>query len=404
MTFQLFRRSRERDIQQAQIRAVAASPLFDPDWYLRQYPDVAAAGEDPAHHYVTKGATERRSPGPNFDADAYLTSYPDVAASGVNPLLHYMQFGMAEGRDAKLEARIRAVAASPLFDAAWYLQQYPDVAASGEDPARHYTLCGASERRLPGPNFDAEAYLTSYPDVAASGVNPLLHYITWGVAEGRDFQLDAQIRAVAASPLFDREWYLRRYPDVAEAGLDPARHYATQGAAERRSPGPDFDAGAYLAAYPDVAASGVNPLLHYMHWGKAEGRDPKPQSEEAERYRRWVQEFDTLDDADRIAIRAHIAAFARRPVISIVVPVYETKETYLREMFESVLQQIYPDWELCVADDAFDAAACGRSVGALPPAGSSDQDHLPPGEWAHRGREQLGARPRHRRIRSASGS
>ena len=331
---------------------MAASPLFDRDWYLRRYPDVAAAGEDPAHHFAVHGAAERRSPGPNFDAEAYLTTYPDVAASGVNPLLHYLQWGMAEGRDPQLEARIRAVAASPLFDAAWYLRQYPDVAAAGEDPARHYAIHGASERRSPGPNFDAEAYLTSYPDVAASGVNPLLHYVHWGMAEGRDPQLEAQIRAVAASPLFDRNWYLRRYPDVAEAGLDPARHYVVQGAGERRSPGPEFDAEAYLTAYPDVSASGANPLLHYVQWGMAEGRDPRPQLEEAERYERWVREYDTLDEADRTAIRSHIAELARRPVISIVVPVYETKEEYLREMIESVLQQIYPDWELCLADDA----------------------------------------------------
>jgi GT2 family glycosyltransferase/SAM-dependent methyltransferase len=439
VSFQPFRRSRERDIQQAQIRAVVASPLFDPDWYLRQYPDVALAGEDPAHHYALHGAAECRSPGPDFDAEAYLTTYPDVAASGVNPLLHYIQWGQAEGRELYPRGQIRVVSESALFDADWYRQRYPDVAASGEDPARHYVLHGAAELRSPGPAFDAEAYVTAYPDVAASGVNPLLHYLQWGQAEGRDPQLEAQVRTVAASPLFDRDWYLQRYPDVASTGVDPARHYATrggverrspgpnfdaetylslyadiaasgvnpllhyvhwgqaegrdlqlaarvravatstlfdrdwylrrypdvgeagldpawhyavQGAAERRSPGPDFDAEGYLAAYPDVAADGANPLLHYLFWGMAEGRHPKPRVEQGERYQRWVRDYDTLTDADRVAIRAHIAAFARRPVISIVVPVYETKEDYLREMIESVFQQIYPYWELCIADDA----------------------------------------------------
>ncbi len=70
------------------------------------------------------------------------------------------------------------------------------------------------------------------------------------------------------------------------------------------------------------------------------------------RYEHWVAQYDTLHDADRAAIRAHIAELAKRPLISVVVPVYNTEEQYLREMIESVLQQLYPHWELCLADDA----------------------------------------------------
>ena len=38
------------------------------------------------------------------------------------------------------------------------------------------------------------------------------------------------------------------------------------------------------------------------------------------------------------------------PLISIVVPVYRTPEIYLREMIESVMNQTYGNWELCLAD------------------------------------------------------
>ncbi|MCU6724765.1 Hyaluronan synthase [uncultured Clostridium sp.] len=38
------------------------------------------------------------------------------------------------------------------------------------------------------------------------------------------------------------------------------------------------------------------------------------------------------------------------PLISIVVPVYRTPEIYLREMIESVVNQTYGNWELCLAD------------------------------------------------------
>jgi glycosyltransferase involved in cell wall biosynthesis len=40
------------------------------------------------------------------------------------------------------------------------------------------------------------------------------------------------------------------------------------------------------------------------------------------------------------------------PLISVVMPVYEAPDGYLRAAIDSVLQQLYPHWELCIADDA----------------------------------------------------
>lgn len=40
------------------------------------------------------------------------------------------------------------------------------------------------------------------------------------------------------------------------------------------------------------------------------------------------------------------------PLISVVVPAYNTPEKYLHELLECLKQQIYPRWELCIADDA----------------------------------------------------
>ncbi len=40
------------------------------------------------------------------------------------------------------------------------------------------------------------------------------------------------------------------------------------------------------------------------------------------------------------------------PLISVVVPAYNTPEKYLRELLDSLRQQLYPRWELCIADDA----------------------------------------------------
>lgn len=45
-----------------------ASLIFDPDWYTAQYPDVAAAGIDPAQHFLNTGFSEGRNPNRYFDS------------------------------------------------------------------------------------------------------------------------------------------------------------------------------------------------------------------------------------------------------------------------------------------------------------------------------------------------
>lgn len=42
---------------------------------------------------------------------------------------------------------------------------------------------------------------------------------------------------------------------------------------------------------------------------------------------------------------------ANKPLISVIMPVYNVDEQYLRECIESVIRQMYPYWELCIADD-----------------------------------------------------
>ncbi len=69
-------------------------------------------------------------------------------------------------------------------------------------------------------------------------------------------------------------------------------------------------------------------------------------------YARWIRRYDTLTEADRSAMRARIAGFAHPPRFSVLMPVYNTPDRFLRQAIESVRRQIYPHWELCIADDA----------------------------------------------------
>jgi hypothetical protein len=85
-------------LQWDHVRLIESSRLFDGGWYLREYPDVVAAGANPAEHFLLHGADEGRNPGPGFDTTFYLRAYPDVAQSRANPLVHYLLFGAHEGR------------------------------------------------------------------------------------------------------------------------------------------------------------------------------------------------------------------------------------------------------------------------------------------------------------------
>ena len=69
-------------------------------------------------------------------------------------------------------------------------------------------------------------------------------------------------------------------------------------------------------------------------------------------YSSWVEECDRLSNVDLQKIKDHSARFEYKPLISIVMPTYNTKPEFLKEAIESVIAQTYTNWELCIADDA----------------------------------------------------
>ena len=106
--------------------------------------------------------------------------------------------------------------------------------------------------------------------------------------------------------LFDPAWYRKTHADMAEWEGDPWEHYLKYGKDEGR---------------------GLNKILNFVTTGV---------------YRRKI-----IQDMEK-----KMAAFSRRPLISVIMPVYNTKPEWLRQAIESVCNQIYPHWELCIADDA----------------------------------------------------
>ena len=78
---------------------VRKSGLFDAEYYLVTYPDVAERNIDPLVHYLEEGARAGRNPNPDFDAGFYLEQCRRRGEHPNNPLLHYLRIGAA--RDFK---------------------------------------------------------------------------------------------------------------------------------------------------------------------------------------------------------------------------------------------------------------------------------------------------------------
>ncbi|MDH3346552.1 MAG: glycosyltransferase [Desulfobulbaceae bacterium] len=207
----------------------------------------------------------------------------------------------------------RVIKESGLFNPVYYLAENPDLRGASIDPLIHYLENGWAEGRNPNALFATVWYLEAYQEVLKAEINPLYHYISSGWREGKN-----------PSPMFETTYYLKNNPDVDASGQNPLKHFLDIGGKEGRKPNPLFDCKYYLEIHDDVRESGENPLVHYCRLGYFEGRPTHKKKEQ----------------------------FKDNPLISVITPVYNVPEIYLRACIDSVLEQLYDNWELCLADDA----------------------------------------------------
>jgi GT2 family glycosyltransferase len=67
-------------------------------------------------------------------------------------------------------------------------------------------------------------------------------------------------------------------------------------------------------------------------------------------YERWLERNDQRESDHHLQRRLQ-RFFPYRPIVSLIVPTYDTHEMHLVAMLDSVIAQSYPNWELCIADD-----------------------------------------------------
>ncbi len=123
---------------------------FDPRGYLMLNEDVRNAGIEPLRHYVERGmfenrampssrfdrarlmeARERIAASGLFDAEFYLSANPVAHSQRVDPILHYLLEGAATYQDP-----------SPTFCTVAYAMQNPEVIDAREPALLHYLRRG----------------------------------------------------------------------------------------------------------------------------------------------------------------------------------------------------------------------------------------------------------------------
>ncbi len=83
-------------------------------------------------------------------------------------------------------------------------------------------------------------------------------------------------------------------------------------------------------------------------------------------YERWIREFESPAEA---IIQAKLPVLQRKPLISVVMPVYNTDLSQLTAAIQSVAAQSYDNWELCIADDCSTRPEIGEALRSF-----ADQD------------------------------
>jgi O-antigen biosynthesis protein len=321
-------------------RLLKRSRLFDDAYYLRTNPDLQGSAYDPLAHYLTRGFQELRRPGPFFDHHFYMQQCPEVEEEQRNPLLHFLTKGRYQG-----------LVPNPLVDPHWYSKTLGENRPALPDPLSHFLSQQktANPPLTPSPYFDPAFYGQCYEDaqlLAGQAEAAYRHFLEYGQKAHR-----------RPSSYFDSDYYLDKAPGLREQGYDALTHYALFGRRERKSPSPLFDPLFYKERYQP--AENLDPFAHYLC--RQDDLEVRPCSWfDPGFYRRtYLHEDPTpplkhfLEKGLRQGFHPNgdIAGLAVKPLISVVLPVYNVASAHLNTCIRSVLYQSYPHWQLCLADD-----------------------------------------------------
>ena len=128
---------------------------------------------------------------------------------------------------------------------------------------------------------------------------------------------------------------------------------------------PERRIGQVLLAPYRVLEKPAKTVWRKLHRQKRTPKNPVGQSE----YEQWFQRHRaSTQELQRMGVEAR--SFISQPLVSIITPVFDTPVPWLREAVDSVLTQVYENWELLLIDDGSTATDL---LGVLPGVAARDR-------------------------------
>jgi len=374
-------------------KIIERSGLFDAKYYLRNNHDARIASEVPVDYFIKIGLKEDKKPNAEFDPVWYREYYTDVKEDGGYPFIHYCIYGKKDGRfqseeDKNLHTgKINTIESFFLEDS--YLAANPDIADAVNKKVfgsafEHFTEYGLKEvlrgeRRfgLEFPFFTEEDYKNANADIKQVCENDnnfsiSEHLCEHGYAEFLKkqrsfggfypFELDDTLQEKIKN-VFDEDAYLAINEDVAKAISEKVfedgwQHFLEYGITEVRegkrqisSKVPLLSELEYVQRNEDIfdaLKNGliISPFEHFLLHGASEYADGSRKLGNANAVEYLFKEAVLNEN-----IKHELNAFVKKPLISVVMPVYNVASEWLELAVDSLQKQWYTNWELCIADD-----------------------------------------------------
>lgn len=112
---------------------------------------------------------------------------------------------------------------------------------------------------------------------------------------------------------------------------------------------------------PGIFVKGMNYFRRYgltatLIKTKAKLLGEKDVDDARVKYKEWRQKYDIKQEE---LDKQRNITFAYQPKFSIVIPLYNTRPKYLKEMIDSIINQTYTNWQLCLTDASEDKKLLG---------------------------------------------
>jgi glycosyltransferase involved in cell wall biosynthesis len=297
----------------------------------------------------------------NRDFIGAVKGYEEVRLTAQEPILRQIKFNLALARK-RLEDPAQTISDSTHLELIVLHQVTPGELASGQwrsagdDPSFEVDL--QAHGKLCAGWYQLELSIESHQKRKISQIYP-----DYGEGFSEDTSIvivhNRQVLSTLTRVIrFKKDVARLRFDPVNHAGLFSIRCFEIKPISEKQAlitMQADAERGGHLSSAYKASQSKIDDIYHlYYHRLNT--------SVENGSYEDWIRDVELQTLPSDVEVQSDLAQMKMKPLISVVVPAYNTAENSLRACIESVIRQSYPCWELCIADDASNQSHVSRTL------------------------------------------